>query len=374
MMNDIHVYIHLPFCKKKCDYCDFLSGKYDEDTKRAYLDCILREIQYYGPLLSDRRIRSVYFGGGTPSLPDPSYISRIIKTIRDRHTLKKDAEITIEMNPGTTDERKVKEYLELGINRFSIGLQSANDDELKALGRIHDFDDFLYLYDLLRKNGASNINVDLITGIPHETFSSAKRSLETVCRMDPEHISVYSLIIEEGTPFFEKGAENLDLPDEDTESAIYGMTRRLLAEYGYGRYEISNYAKRGYECRHNLAYWDLLDYIGFGASAASRIGNRRYTNIRDVDRYIRSREPVFEEDILLDDDECMSEFIIMGLRKTSGISLDDFSSRFGRKIREVYGESIGKYEKEGLLEIKDGRLSFTERGMDVSNIVLSEFV
>lgn len=373
-MNDIHVYVHLPFCAKKCAYCDFLSGSFDDSVQKAYLDRILREIEHQRNLLSDRNIKSVYFGGGTPSLPDPSYIGRIIKTIGDCHALKDDTEITIEMNPGTTDERKVREYLELGINRFSIGLQSANDEELKALGRIHDLDAFLYLYELLRKNGASNINVDLITGIPHESISSARRSIETVCALDPEHISVYSLIIEEGTAFFEAGAENLCLPDEDTEYMICEMTRKLLSGCGYGRYEISNYAKKGYECVHNLAYWDLLDYIGFGASAASRIGNRRYTNIRDVKRYIGSDEPVFEEDLLLDDKECMSEFIFMGLRKTSGISLADFSSRFGSEMLAVYGDLIAKFEKEGLLERTDERLAFTERGMDVSNIVLSEFV
>ncbi|MBQ7464532.1 MAG: radical SAM family heme chaperone HemW [Lachnospiraceae bacterium] len=373
-MNEISVYVHLPFCVKKCAYCDFLSGDYGDDVKRAYLDRILREIDHCSPVLSDRIIRSVYFGGGTPSLPDPSYISSIIRAVMDGHILKKDAEITIEMNPGTTDEKKVREYLKLGINRFSIGLQSMDENELKALGRIHDPDDFLYLYDLLRKNGASNINVDLMTGIPHQTPACAQRSLESVIALAPEHIAVYSLILEEGTPFYEKGAENLDLPDEDTEEEICEMTRLILAENGYGRYEISNYAKKGYECRHNLVYWDLLDYIGFGASAASRIGNRRYTNIRNVEAYTASEVPLFEEDLLLDESEWMSEFIIMGLRKTAGISLLDFSSRFGKELEEVYGDVIERYEGEGLLKKQEGRLFFTERGMDVSNIVLSGFV
>ncbi|MBO4374064.1 MAG: oxygen-independent coproporphyrinogen III oxidase [Lachnospiraceae bacterium] len=374
MKNEISVYVHLPFCVKKCNYCDFLSGSFDDGIKRAYLKRLLLEIDHYGALLSGRMIRSVYLGGGTPSLLDPSFIRSIMKKLTDITMLKSGCEITIEMNPGTADERKIGSYRECGINRFSIGLQSVNDDELASLGRIHTYGDFLYLYDLLRKNGASNINVDLMTGIPHESMSSAERTLETVCALKPEHISVYSLIIEDGTPFSQAEKKNLDLPDEDEEYAIYEMTRRILSGHGYERYEISNYAKRGFECRHNITYWDLDDYIGFGAGASSRLGERRFTNIKSVEGYIGSDDPVFDEDICLDERESMSEFMFLGLRKTAGISRSDFARRFGKDPSVFFGSIIERYEGEGLLKMTKDRLAFTERGLDVSNIVLSEFV
>lgn len=374
MKNEISVYVHLPFCVKKCNYCDFLSGSFPDDVKKAYIDRLMSDIGSYAGLLSERKIRSVYIGGGTPTVLPASCISSVIEKLKRITSLSKECEITIEMNPGTVDEEKARCYIDLGINRFSIGVQSVNDNELKALGRIHSYEDFLRLYDLLRRYGASDINVDLMTGIPYESTASAKRSLEEICALCPEHISVYSLILEEGTPFARTDRKALYLPDEDTEYEIYQMTRQILKENGYERYEISNYAKKGYECVHNLAYWELRDYIGFGAGAASRIGNRRFTNIRDVKRYIGSGTFEPEEDLILDEEGMMSEFMFMGLRKTDGIGIYDFMLRFGKDINDVYGETIKKHEKEGLLLWDDGRLKFSERGMDVSNMVLKDFV
>ncbi|MCR5651881.1 MAG: radical SAM family heme chaperone HemW [Lachnospiraceae bacterium] len=374
MKNEISVYVHLPFCVKKCRYCDFLSGVFDDDLVASYIERLLGEIGFYEKLIFDREIKTVYFGGGTPSAIPPSFINTIIKKLNGISGFGNGCEISIEMNPGTVNEEKVKAYLECGINRFSIGLQSVNDNELAALGRIHSYDDFLYAYDLLRKNGVSNINVDLMTGIPHETVSSAVRSLESVCRLDPEHISVYTLILEEGTVFYGMERKDLDLPDEDTGFMIYEETHRILKDHGFERYEISNFAKKGYECRHNIVYWELGDYIGFGAGAASRLGMHRFSNIHDVKGYISSDGLRLEEDLQLNETECMSEYLIMGLRMIRGISMRSFKKRFGRELKDVYGDIIAKYEKEGLLSISDDRLKFTPRGLDLSNIVLKEFV
>ncbi len=374
MKNDISVYVHLPFCIKKCNYCDFLSGSYSDLIKKSYIDCLLNEIDLYSDLLSKREIRTVYLGGGTPTVLPASYIVSIIEKLKKITSFKEGCEITIEMNPGTADEEKTAAYLQCGINRFSIGLQSVNDNELKALGRIHSYDDFLHLYDLLGRRGASNINIDLMTGIPYETVHSAERSLKEICALSPKHISVYSLILEEGTPFWHTPRKDLRLPDEDTEYEIYEMTRAILKENGYERYEISNYARSGFECIHNTVYWEIRDYIGFGAGAASRIGNRRYTNIRNVEGYIRSEPFTFDEDLLLDDGDMMSEFVFMGLRKTAGIDVVDFSNRFGKEILDVYGDIIRKHEEKGLLILSDKRLRFSEKGMDISNVVLKDFV
>ncbi len=374
MKNDLSIYIHMPFCVRKCLYCDFLSGPFDDSVKKAYLESLLKEADSYCDLFADRRIVSIYIGGGTPSLLPSSHIASIIKKIRGMAELSKDCEISVEINPGTLDEKKAEDYLDCGINRFSLGLQSVNDNELKALGRIHDYNDFLSSYRILRDLGAGNINVDLMTGIPHEDRISAKRSLDMTADLGPEHISVYSLILEEGTAFFEKGEKELYLPDEDEEDAIYEMTRRILRDKGYERYEISNYAKNSCECRHNMVYWDCGDYIGLGAAAASRLKNRRFSNVRDLAAYISRPVLNRDEDLLLDEGEYMSEFIFMGLRKVEGISLKDFEARFGRDIMDVYAKVIKEHEKKGMLCLKDGRMFLSERGMDVSNIILADYI
>ena len=295
MREPIGLYIHFPFCVKKCNYCDFLSGPADSGTKRAYTDALCREIVSFGreagvkyPLSEDEKIPvdTIFIGGGTPSVMDPADLARVMETVRKVFDVLPEAEVSMEMNPGTFREDLlafVKKY----INRVSLGLQSADDGELRALGRIHTFSEFKKCFDALRDAGIANINVDLMSAIPGQTLASWEKSLSRILSMEPWHISCYSLIIEEGTPFFElfeKG--RLDLPDEDEEREMYYVTERLMNAHGYHRYEISNYARPGYECRHNVRYWRRSPYIGFGIGAASLLDEMRWSNTRDLQRYL----------------------------------------------------------------------------------------
>ena len=374
MKNDISVYIHIPFCVRKCLYCDFPSIITDPGKEKAYLNALLKEIEHCAGLLKDKSIRTVYFGGGTPSVTDPSYIKEILEALRGISDFNDSAEISMELNPGTVDENRLEIYLGSGINRLSMGLQSANDNELKALGRIHTCAEFKESFRLLRKAGAGNINIDIMTGIPYQTFNSLKNTFNEVTALEPEHISVYTLIMEPGTPFYEMGEDKLNLPSEEDGIAFYEYTEAFLESKGYKRYEISNYAKNGYECRHNLVYWDCGDYLGFGSSAASRIGERRYSNVRDVDEYIRNPVGNRAEDLRLTKKELMSEVIFMGLRKTDGISIRDFEDRFGVSVFKAYGKELEKYMVPGLILSDGKRLYFSKRGMDVSNMILADFV
>ncbi len=364
----------MPFCVRKCNYCDFLSGPFDDGVKKAYLDSLIKELHSYADLLGKREISTIYIGGGTPSCLPSSHIRKIIEDIKGMSELSKDCEISMEINPGSADEKKLEDYLDAGINRFSIGLQSVHEKELKALGRIHSYADFEALYDLMRRMGACNINVDLMTGIPFESRDSALESLETVAALKPEHISVYSLIIEPGTAFYEKSPEELALPDEDEENFIYEMTEKVLEKSAYHRYEISNYAREGFECRHNLVYWDCGDYLGLGAGAASRIGRRRFSNIRDVSAYISRPIGNLAEDLYLEDKDYMAEFMFMGLRKISGISMKDFALRFGADISDIYGEVMKRHEKAGMTLRQGDRYCLSKRGMDLSNIILADYI
>ncbi|MBR1877312.1 MAG: radical SAM family heme chaperone HemW [Lachnospiraceae bacterium] len=379
MKNDISIYFHIPFCIRKCGYCDFLSvptscGEAASQTViDDYVRALKKELSCAGETLKERTVKTVYFGGGTPSLIPSFHITGIIKRLREMAEFSDLPEISIEMNPKTVDEEKILAYMDAGINRFSVGCQSVNDNELRALGRVHDHEDFLKTMEILKKCGAENINADIMTGIPYETLESAKRTLDEISNLGLSHISAYCLILEEGTPFFEKGSKKLHLPDEDLEMEIYEYTREFLSKKGYKRYEISNYALPGRKCLHNIVYWDCGDYLGFGAGAASRLRNRRFSNVRNVKSYINAPVNDLCEDLILSKEDEMTEFMIMGLRKTDGISLEDFFLRFGEDISDVYKETIGKFEKSGLLICKEGRLFLTERGLDVSNTVLSEF-
>ena len=389
-MSGLSVYIHIPFCVRKCRYCDFLSvpvcrsdlpGSLIRDPDlsliSAYFEALSAEIRSAGPKLCKHVITTVYFGGGTPSLVPSVYIKNILGLLRDSADFAEDAEISMEMNPGTLREESIPDYLEGGVNRVSIGLQSVHERELSALGRIHSFQDFCRTFGLLRSAGFENLNVDLMTGIPFETKGSAKETLETAVSLKPSHLSVYSLILEPGTPLFEAyeaSPESLCLPDEDTVLEIDGFTREYLEEQGYHRYEISNYAREGYACRHNLRTWDCRDYLGFGAGAASLYEGRRRTNVRDLKRYMSSPGRAAEEDKILTEQEKMEEFMFLGLRKTEGVSLSDFRERFGRELAEVYGEAAAKHRARGLLSLSAERLFLTARGLDLSNQILSDFL
>ena len=391
------IYLHIPFCVRKCLYCDFLSAPADEQTKTEYVEALLAEIRAQAPLYSDYVVKTVFFGGGTPSLLPGKELFRIMECLRQNFSFAPEEEapeITMEANPGTLTADNLEWYRRAGINRLSIGLQSANDRELKALGRIHTWEEFLNSFKLAREAGFSNINVDLMSALPGQTPQAWMDTLKKTAALEPEHISAYSLIIEEGTPFYtfyggEKPAGgHPPLPDEETDRLMYSQTKAYLAEAGYGRYEISNYARPGFSCRHNLSYWKRTDYAGFGLGAASLRQNVRWNNTSDMKEYLSGSAaegfatPVKQAVQTLSAEEQMEEFMFLGLRITEGISLRRFREAFGRTVEEVYAGPVEKLTHEGLLErysqekngVHEEFLKLTDYGIDVSNYALSEFL
>ncbi len=380
----LELYLHIPFCVKKCAYCDFLSAPGDEEKKQEYVDTLIEEIKGYRNAYQDYHVTTIFVGGGTPSILSPVQIEQIFAALRKSFEIDTGAEITIEMNPGTVTEKKADAWRSAGINRISIGLQSVNDRELQMLGRIHTYGQFLQTYFLLRKKEFTNVNVDLISAIPGQTPESWRKTLRTVAELQPEHISAYSLIIEEGTPFYEWYGESAEkqkvrpaLPDEDIERLIYEDTERLLKEYGYNRYEISNYAKKGYECRHNEGYWQRIEYLGIGLGASSLIDKQRFRNLSKYDAYIDAvwnQKELHEEYEKLDQADEMEEFMFLGLRRMEGISRADFKKCFGKELERIYGDQLWKLEEDGLLECKNERVRLTKRGIDISNYVFEKFL
>ena len=371
--SPIEIYIHIPFCVKKCDYCDFLSGPSGPEEQSDYVQALLREIDAVKEG-KGRSVSSIFIGGGTPSVLDERFIGEILNRIRNKFQIQNDAEITIEANPGTADYGKLQAYRDYGINRLSIGLQSPDDRELKILGRIHNYEQFLETYKKARKAGFDNINVDLMSAIPDQTYKGWEKNLRTVAELEPEHISAYSLIIEEGTPF---AARQLNLPDEDTEYNMYEATARILKEYGYKQYEISNYAKRGMACRHNVGYWTRQDYLGFGLGASSLYGKERFSNTADRKKYLEnsfSPELIREREPILSREDEMAEFMFLGLRMTEGVARTDFEQIFGCCIEQIYGDVLKKYESMGLLQEKNGRIFLSRAGIHVSNSVMADFL
>lgn len=362
-MRPLELYIHIPFCKRKCNYCDFLSAPSTLEERKKYVESLCRKIRSYGELAKAYVVVTIFVGGGTPSILEPEQMEAIFEAVRDTFCVKEDAEISLEMNPGTVDRARLQAYRKCGINRLSIGLQSASNEELKLLGRIHTYEDFLDTYRLAREEGFDNINVDLMSAIPGQTLMSYEATVRKVMELKPEHISAYSLIIEEGTPFYERygdGRHDDELPDEETERLMYQRTRELLGQEGYIRYEISNYAKQGYECRHNLGYWDRVEYLGIGDGAASLIDNRRWTE---------GEEP--EE---LTPENQMEEYMFLGLRKMEGVSIHKFEETFERSMGDVYGEVLKDMVEKELLKIRGDYVRLTERGIDVSNSVMCGFL
>ena len=389
-MKELELYLHIPFCVKKCNYCDFLSAPAEEKTRAAYVDTLIREIEDFEEP-EDYEVVTVFFGGGTPSILPGEAILRLMEALRKKFHFREEAEITLEANPGTVDEKKLSFYKKAGINRLSFGLQSTDAEELKKLGRIHTWEKFLESFELARKAGFSNINVDLMSALPGQTVESWRRTLEQVMALSPEHISAYSLILEEGTPFYKKyvedeAKEGPKLPDEDAERQMYWDTETLMEKNGYHRYEISNYAKEGYACRHNLGYWERIPYLGFGIGAASLVPGEligkcrklegkmgRYTNPDQLREYAHSYRNKFQAELLTETEE-MEEFMFLGLRKMDGISKKEFSEYFGKSLEDIYGEAICKLESLKLLEQDDDRVWLTKRGIDVSNSVFVEFL
>ncbi len=380
-MRPLELYVHIPFCIRKCQYCDFLSGPSSKEERREYVTELCQKIRTYKKLAGSYHVVSIFIGGGTPSILEAEQITAIFEAIRDTFIVDEGAEITVEMNPGTVTEEKLTAYRQAGINRLSIGLQSAKDEELRILGRIHTYEEFLDTYRLAREKGFGNINVDLMSAIPGQTVEGWEDTLRKVVKLGPEHISAYSLIIEEGTPFYEiyvkgragdessgkaaKEREEADLcagrlPDEEEERQMYRQTKEILKEYGYHRYEISNYALPGYECRHNLGYWNRTEYLGIGTGAASLMDNKRWD--------------YGEEPMVLSMKEQMEEYMFLGLRKTQGVSKTKFADEFGRGMDTVYGEVLEKMYGMRLMEETDDFVRLTDRGIDVSNAVMCEFL
>lgn len=378
MKKDLGLYIHIPFCARKCEYCDFLSWSAGEEEREQYVEALLLEIESYREFAKGYRVSTVFIGGGTPSVLLPKQMERILQKVYEVFELEKRPEITIEINPGTVNEEKLQCYKENGVNRLSMGLQSVNNEKLRLLGRIHTYQDFVGSYELARKVGFDNISLDLISSIPGQTLQDWKKELETATAQKPEHISVYQLIIEEGTPFYEKYAEHPELlPDEETSREIYLWTGKFLKEAGYEQYEISNYTKSGKESRHNLKYWERGDYLGLGLGAASMVRNIRMSNTKDMKTYLErcSQPKTMREDVqFLEEPRQMEEFMFLGLRKTRGVSKKEFRRTFGREMDMVYEKALHKCLENGmLLEHKD-RIFLSEEGTLLSNMVLSEFL
>ena len=381
----MELYIHIPFCVKKCDYCDFLSFAADEQTQKSYVAALQKELAFYGAKYKDRRITTIFIGGGTPSWLKEDYMQAIMETVYHYFSVEQDAEITIECNPGTITEHKFQVYRRIGINRLSIGLQSVHNEELKILGRIHTFEQFLKTYDMARKHGFSNINIDLMSSLPGQTPEIFCDSLYQVLKLKPEHISAYSLIIEKGTPFYElyrfdavrqeAGMQTESLPTEEEEYQTTKMTQHILKEAGYHWYEVSNFAKPGYECRHNIGYWKRVDYLGVGLGASSLIDNVRYSNTRDLYTYLSvPADSLHETAEQITRNGQMEEFMFLGLRMRDGFYREEFTQAFGIPIEAVYGDVLNHLQQEELLLKREGRIYLTDKGMDLNNYVVAQFM
>ena len=373
----LELYIHIPFCIRKCNYCDFLSFPETESGIAQYCHALKEEIKRTGDQAEDIGVRSVFIGGGTPSILEAEQITDIMTCIRNNFSIEKNAEITIESNPGTLNAEKLNCYHELGINRLSIGLQSTDDDCLRRLGRIHTFQEFEKNYEQARKSGFQNINIDLMSGLPGQSLRGYEDTLNRVTELKPEHISSYSLIIEEGTPFYKSDSVLQQLPDEDTERKMYERTKEILAQQGYERYEISNYARQGRECIHNLGYWEQVPYLGMGLGASSFYNGARFSNERNFRKYLSTPYLPFEhrEDyVQVSREEQMEDTMIFGLRKMKGISVSEFEREFGTPIWEMYGSVIERYSNLGLLIQEGDVLRLTDAGIDVSNRIFEDFI
>lgn len=371
MKKKASLYLHIPFCVRKCHYCDFLSVATTKERRKNYLKSLALEISQTD--FSSYEPYTIFFGGGTPSLLEPEELLYIKQELDKKNMWQGAEEITIECNPDSITKEKLKTYRNMGIHRLSMGLQSTNREELKLLGRIHDYDTFLEKYQMARQEGFDNINIDLMSAIPKQTITSYMDGLNKIIDLNPEHISSYSLILEEGTPFYENEEIIKMLPTEEEEREMYHRTKEILQNSGYERYEISNYAKPGKECRHNLVYWELGEYFGLGLGASSYVKEVRYKNhdtFEEYEKYPNQKIEVVE----VGKQQKMEEFIFLGLRKIKGISKKDFHQFFQISIEEVYGEIIKKYEALGFLQCEGDRLSFTSKGLDVSNQILSEFL
>lgn len=378
-MEELGIYIHIPFCKQKCFYCDFCSFANKNEMQEKYVETVINEIKNITHK-EKYTVTTIYLGGGTPSILNPEYIKNILQEIKSSFKILDDAEITIEINPGTVNEEKLKRYKEYGINRLSIGLQSANDKILKNIGRIHDYKQFEETFFFARKCGFKNINVDLMIGLPTQAIEDVKQTLEKIIQKNPEHISVYSLIIEEGTTIEKLINENkLQLPDEETERIMYWTVVNELKENGYNQYEISNFSKKTYESKHNTNCWKQKQYIGLGTSAHSYLNKKRYSNTNNIEEYIKNiQESNISKNITIHEEQTeestMNEYMLLGLRMIQGININEFKQKFKIDPTIKYKEILEKLQKENLIQITKTSIKLTKQGIDFGNIVWEEFI
>ena len=381
-MKTLGIYIHIPFCVQKCNYCDFLSAPATKEQQQRYIEALKIEIKQEAPQYKDYTAETIFFGGGTPSILDAAQLAECIAVLYEYFSFAKNTEITVETNPGTATRQKLAALRSAGVNRLSIGVQSANNQELKMLGRIHTYQDFLQTYQWARVVGFTNINIDLISALPGQTLASWNATLKKVTMLKPEHISAYSLMIEEGTPFYERYHDHPELlPGEDEEREMYYATKQFLREQGYERYEISNYAKPGRECRHNIGYWTGTEYLGVGLGASSYVGGTRFRNERDLETYCRIPMKENEADKWLHQDivklsskEMMEEYMFLGLRMIDGVSCEEFMRRFKADVWDVYGDVLRRLAGNRLIITDGSSVRLSDFGIDISNYVLSEFL
>lgn len=377
-MEELAMYIHIPFCISKCYYCDFNSYSDKNEYILDYIKHVNNELKMYSKIVSKYKIKTIFIGGGTPSSIKASYIYEILKNIYKNFNVSDIIEVSIELNPKTVDDEKLKTYKEIGINRISIGCQSLQDKILKSIGRVHTSSDFHKTYELIIKHGFSNINVDLMFGLPEQSTNDVLSTLSDITSLEVNHISLYSLIIEEGTKFYNwYNNSKIKLPEEDEERNMYHQSIDYLKDQGYNHYEISNFAKSGFECEHNLFYWQLKPYIGIGLGAHSNIGGKRFWNYGDFESYfVNIRDgmfPISGEEVINTEME-MAEFLILGLRLIKGISKKEFYQRFNISVDDVYGEVLKTHRESGLLYIDEEYIKFTSKGLDLANLVLVDLL
>ncbi len=373
--NEIEIYIHIPFCVKKCAYCDFLSFPADEAARKRYVDALLEETKKRAAPSKGKRVRSIYIGGGTPSVLFGEQIKKILDFANRYFDVKKDAEISMEANPESLTEAKLDAYLSAGVNRLSIGCQSTDEKELSVLGRPHGFDDFLRAYERAKSCGFVNINADMIYGLPYQSADKWREELEAVARLDIRHLSAYNLILEEGTRLYDV-RDSYAFPDDDESARMFEITDEVLRAHGFFRYEISNHAKTGFECIHNIGYWRGVPYLGLGLGASSFDGDTRFSNTRSFEEYLECRGDARkkEDDWSLSVRDRYSEYVILGLRLTEGISASGFYDEFGRDIFEVFGESLTAHINKGTIRASGDRLFIPEKYLFVSNRILADFL
>lgn len=376
-MDKISLYIHIPFCAQKCLYCDFPSFARKDHLRKAYIEALNKEIISLREKNNNLEINTIFIGGGTPSVLEADELECLLKEVA-KLNMAKDIEYSMECNPGNLTEEKLEVMKKYGVNRISMGLQAKQDNLLKGLGRIHNYKTFKENFSLAKKVGFNNINVDLMFGLPNQSLNEWEETLREIISLEPAHISAYSLIIEEGTAFYNLYEnDKLKLPTEEEERKMYHLAKKILEENGFNQYEISNYAKEGKECRHNLAYWNMDNWIGVGSAAASYINGKRIKNISSVEKYINSikdKGEAVEEIINNSKNDNMEEFMFMGLRKINGIDENEFKNRFSMNINYVYGEILNKYIGEGLLIRESGRIFLSEKGIEISNVIMADFL